>query len=434
MQTAIVLSRHFPDLEQLLTDLPDNRKRPYYEVRELAMAVIAMFLHKRGSRNHADNTAGKINYRKNIESVFKMKLPDLDTANRLMKKLEPKELENIKKKMVAILISRKVLHKFRFFGLYYNVTVDGTGVHSYSYEPYPECPFKTSKKGKKTWTAQVLEAKIVCSNGFSLSIATEWMKNPADKKFDKQDCELKAFIRLAKKIKKFYPRLPVCITADGLYPNNTVFDICENNNWGYIITLKDGNLKTVWEEIEFLSIIKNGCIKSEVAKLEPNMRITEHYGGFKNIEYQKHKLNIVEAVIEKVPLNDTEKEPDKRFVHVTNFDIKKDELKNISYEGRRRWKIENEGFNEQKNTGYNLQHKYSRTSFTATQNYYQCLQIAHIINQLSHKAKNISKLITGNDTQKSYNEMIVAVLTVDELENKTTLLEEILTGNYQLRY
>ena len=196
-----------------------------------------MFLFKRGSRNNADNT-NKISYGKNIQQVFQFRLPDMDTANGLMLHLDIQHLENIKKKIVSILLSRKVLNKFRLFNLYHNVTVDGTGVHSYKYEPYPECPYKTSKNGVKTWTAYVLEAKIVCSNGFSISISTEWVKNPVNEDFDKQDCEQKAFVRLAKKLKKDFPRLPIFITADGLYPNNTVFNICENNNWKYIITLK----------------------------------------------------------------------------------------------------------------------------------------------------------------------------------------------------
>ena len=50
--------------------------------------------------------------------------------------------------------------------------------------------------------------------------------------------------------------------------------------------------------------------------------------------------------------------------------------------GRLRQKIENEGFNTQKNLGYGLKHKYSRTSLRASKNYYQCMQIAHMINQL----------------------------------------------------
>ena len=434
IQAAIVIKRHFPEFMNLLSELSDYRKRPQYEVEELVMAAITMFLFKRGSRNHADNTAGKINYCKNIEAIFKIKLPDLDTADKLMRKLAPQELEIIKKQLVAILISRKVLHKFRIFGLYYNVTVDGTGVHSYDYEPYPECPYKEYKSGKKVWTAYVLEAKIVCANGFSLSITTEWVKNPTDKEFDKQDCELKAFTRLAEKIKKFYPRLPVCITADGLYPNNTVFDICKDYDWKYVITLKEGNLKTVWEEIELLRSIKSGSIKFNIATVTAGISIIEQYTGFQNIDYKKHKLNIVEAVIETVVSKNKQKSESERFVHVTNFNLKQKALKEISSEGRRRWKIENEGFNEQKNTAYNLKHKYSRNSFTATQNYYQCLQIAHLINQLAYKTKKLSQLIKGNDTLKSHEETTVSILLVDDFTQNKEVIENILDNKIQFRY
>jgi len=433
MQTAIVLNRHFPEFEQLLSYLPDSRKRPRYKVQELAMAVIIMFLYKRGSRNNADNTAGKINYKKNIEHIFKMKLPDLDTSNRLMQELAPSELEAIKKEMVSIIIKRKVLNKFRIMNLYYNVAIDGTGVHSYKYEPYPECPYKEYQSGIKVWTAMVLEAKIVSANGFSISIATEWIKNPTDKEFDKQDSELKAFVRLAGKIKKLYPRLPISIAADGLYPNNTVFNICKKNKWKYIITLKDGNLTTVWEEIGFLDRIGDN-IKDQKLKRKPNILIVEEYKGFQNIEYQKHSLNIVDVRIKKTSLKSTEEIPDKRFAHVTNFNLSRQNLHEISYSGRMRWKIENEGFKEQKNTGYNLQHKYSRTSFIATQNYYQCLQIAHIINQLSYKSNTIKKLIKGNDTWTSWEEMVIAILIVDNLGKETNIIQQIINENYQLRY
>jgi hypothetical protein len=53
---------------------------------------------------------------------------------------------------------------------------------------------------------------------------------------------MKAFPRLAEKINKMFPRLPICITADGLYPNQTFFSICKLNQWSFIVTFKDGNL------------------------------------------------------------------------------------------------------------------------------------------------------------------------------------------------
>ncbi len=49
--------------------------------------------------------------------------------------------------------------------------------------------------------------------------------------------------------------------------------------------------------------------------------------------------------------------------------------------GRCRWKIENEGFNIQKNGGFNLEHAYS-TGEKQIKNFYVLLQIAHLILQL----------------------------------------------------
>ena len=52
--------------------------------------------------------------------------------------------------------------------------------------------------------------------------------------------------------------------------------------------------------------------------------------------------------------------------------------------GRLRWKIENEGFNVQKNGGYALEHAYTHHA-TASKVFYYLLQIAHILFQLVEK-------------------------------------------------
>ena len=77
---------------------------------------------------------------------------------------------------------------------------------------------------------------MVLPNGLAISLATEWTVTELGRsiendnlEYDKQDCELKAFDRLSVKLKKSFPRLPMCIVADGLYPNNTVFEICKEN-------------------------------------------------------------------------------------------------------------------------------------------------------------------------------------------------------------
>jgi len=49
--------------------------------------------------------------------------------------------------------------------------------------------------------------------------------------------------------------------------------------------------------------------------------------------------------------------------------------------GRLRWKIENEGFNTQKNSGFALEHAYG-TGPWAIKNFYLLMQLAHLIVQL----------------------------------------------------
>jgi hypothetical protein len=68
---------------------------------------------------------------------------------------------------------------------------------------------------------------LICSNGFSISLGTSFLENPEE--YEKQDCELKAFKRLASQLKKWYPRWERSIAADGLYPNQTFFNICRDN-------------------------------------------------------------------------------------------------------------------------------------------------------------------------------------------------------------
>jgi len=50
--------------------------------------------------------------------------------------------------------------------------------------------------------------------------------------------------------------------------------------------------------------------------------------------------------------------------------------------GGPRWKIENEGFHTQKNLGYNLEQRYNRVNYNTVKNYYKCMQIVHLIEQL----------------------------------------------------
>jgi hypothetical protein len=80
-----------------------------------------------------------------------------------------------------------------------------------------------------------------------------------------------------------------------------------------------------------------------------------------------------------------------RFKWITNLNVKRNTVITVANKGGRlRWKIENEGFNVQKNGGYALEHAYTRNA-TASKVFYYLLQIAHIIAQLIERGSLFRK-------------------------------------------
>ena len=85
----------------------------------------------------------------------------------------------------------------------------------------------------------------------------------------------------------------------------------------------------------------SATIKEQQKKTIKHQWVTE-------INYKGHTLNWIK----------TEGE-NKKHVFVTSLKITKKTANQISFSGRLRWKIENEGFNNQKNSGYELKHTVS---------------------------------------------------------------------------
>ncbi|CAC9510163.1 hypothetical protein [uncultured Gammaproteobacteria bacterium] len=214
------IEHHFPELFLWMEEIEDCRKKKStYAIAELLTACLAMFLFKAESRNGLNNLREDLRFEKNYQRLFKMRLPHMDTVDRVIRLLKIEQLERLKQQMVKVLIRRKVFQKQRYRGQWYCVAIDASGVTSYQEQHCDQCLHKSSKKGCTSWFHNVLEARLVTPNGFSISLLSEWIENPSDKEYDKQDCERKAFTRLAARLKQDFPRLPILILADGLYPN-----------------------------------------------------------------------------------------------------------------------------------------------------------------------------------------------------------------------
>jgi hypothetical protein len=285
------------------------------------------------------------------------------------------------------------------------------------------CLHRTSKTGKVTYFHNVLEAKLVTDNGFSVSVGTEWIENPSGD-YDKQDCELKAFARLAENLNKEYPRLPICIIADGLYPNQTFFDICKKNKWEWIVTFKDGNLPAVWEEVLCLKDITENNTRQRTIHTQ-GKTICQTYTWIGDLDYQGFPVNWSEC-------REQIGEETTKYVYLSSLKADYYNIIELTEAGRMRCNIENEGFDIQKNHGYNLGHQYSRVSMTAAKNYYQCMQIGHMINQLFELSSLFKPLVKGKITVKHlWNYMLGELRHRPDLEDNDGLLSKRIQFRYE---
>jgi len=389
----------------------------------ILMQGIFMFLCQGASRNQMNNQATFGNFLKdNFGRLFPgMEWAHFDTVDEILRSLKMEEVEEVKTRIIKSLITSKRITTM--YG-YYLIAVDATGVTSYDEELCGELLHRKTSGGKTTYLNYMLEAKIVTPEGMSLSIGSEPLSNTQRGYYEKQDCELKAFKRLAARLKKTYPRLPVCLLMDGLYANQPVFTICQSYGWKYLITLKDGCLPHLQQSI---TDSREGDRKRFKRKVVINRGQqqkqygTAEYQWITGLEHKGHPVNWVECLWPGV-VTPGQEIPIRRFTYVTNLSLKanhpypEEALAKMVECGRLRWKIENEGFNNQKNQGYHLQHKYSRGAIRTLHVYYMLLQIAHLFHQLVIHTREVMALL------KTYSKLSLKYLW----RKMCTILEMVL--------
>ena len=91
-----------------------------------------------------------------------------------------------------------------------------------------------------------MEAVLVGPQGIAIPLMTEFCDNragdpPESQQAFKQDSELKAFYRLARRLKAALGKVPLAILADGLYPNGPLFAFLRQMRWDFMIVRQEGN-------------------------------------------------------------------------------------------------------------------------------------------------------------------------------------------------
>lgn len=424
-ELLIIIKQYFPKLTNWIDNLTDKRHQSYvtYDFKICLLTQILAFCSSYQSMNKIGRDFNSDIVINNINNILKtnyIELPHKDTLINVISEIKFEELEKIQTKIIKTLIRSKMLDKYRFNGLFH-IVIDGTGLYSTRVNLGEQAITKVINKDEDNeytlYSYYALEAKLVCGN-MTFSFATEFVENETytDKggntyrKFDKQDCELKAAYRLLNKIKNRFPKLPIIIGGDALYLGKPFLELCDKHHFEYIIRYKETDAPTIKRNFDEIKIVDgNYEYQNEII-----------FGELKNKDF--YTLNVISFNEESID-EETGEFTTTNFSFVTSLPLNSKNKKDIINLGRRRWKIENKGFKEQKSEVLNISHIYTKNC-NGTKNLYLIIQFAHtLLNLLNYG--NI--LIIGlNTTKNEVSALIQKALT-------STILNLNLNRQIQLR-
>ena len=372
-----IQNKFCPELFSMFDRVKDPRNQSYIEYSSRVMlgtmyykSIAGISSMQEMTRTFNDERICRNLYRFMGENA-KDYMPHGVTENEFLERLDPEELEAVQQKNVYSMIRRKTFDNARVLKRW-QIIIDATeldeGYQKKNDHYLSRCYNRGEENEYVKYHRSMLEAKIYFGENVICSIASETIENSAEyiKQSDeavKQDCESKAFVRLAAKIKKKFPRLPIIITADGLYVTKNVLQICKDYHWDYIIRYKEGCAPTIAEE--YRSLPEKETVG---AAIEYQNKIVFNDFDVNLIYYRDRRI-----------VKGDERETE--FAWITSIEITKGNAEKIVRAGRNRWKIENQGFNRQKHWQGNIEHACSFHE-RAQKNHYLMEQIADFIKQL----------------------------------------------------
>ena len=386
---------------------PRNAKTIRHKLTVLLLYGILAFVYHMASRREANRDMTLPMFRENLRLMFPEleSLPHQDTVNRLLARIDINKIEEALLQLIEHFIRGKKFLRY-LISHCYPIAVDGTQkvVRDWCWDE--ECLERQVQckepdgtlSTRPQYYVYVLEANLAFVNGMTIPLMSEFLSyTQGDQQANKQDCELKAFQRLAERLKMRFPRLPVLMLLDGLYPNGPLLDLCRRNRWQYMIVLQDGSLPSVWEEIEGLRKLQRDNFLDRTW-----FNRKQHFWWVNDIEYRYgnngRKRQIVHAVIceeswEEVDPN-TAKVVVKHSKHawLSSEPLSRQNVhERCNLGARHRWGIESNLLVE-KRQGYQYEHCFSY-NWNAMKGYHYLMRLAHLINVLAQHTELLAKLV-----------------------------------------
>ena len=399
---------NLPILLALIGKIKDvrNPKKIKYTIQVLLLyGMISFIFHMTSSRATTREMTGPT-FWANLQALFpefanNPEAPHHCTLTRLLSQIDVSEISNLIVALISKWIKKKKFKRY-LIDKRYLIAIDGTQKMCLDRLWNEECLERTFNKGKENEYTQyfvyTLQATFTLSDGMTIPLMTEFLSySEGDSDMDKQDCESKAFHRLAKSIKEAFPRLKITLLLDGLYPNGPIFEVCRKNNWEFLIVWQDKVLKSVERQFEALteyvpenrrSMICND--RDQDCKWANGMDY--EYGPNKNKSVTIHAVECFEKW-EEIAVDSTEvivKTSKHRWI--SSMPLNKSNLHSLcNLCARARWTVESM-FLVEKHHGYQFEHCFSY-DWNAMKGYHYLMQLAHVFNVMAKCSKTVVESI-----------------------------------------
>ena len=409
-----------PVLLKRLSKIPDLRqpRKVRHKLTVLLIYGILCFAFQMSSRREANRKMTLPQFEANLRLLFPDldQLPHNDTLARLLSRIDVAEIEHAHLDMLEHLIGNKKFKRFLIASCY-PIAIDGSQKFARDELWDEECLQRKvrSKKdedkepnqepapppAKQQYYVSVLESCLAFANGMVIPLLSEVLSfNQGDSEREKQDCEQRAFKRLAQRLKKRFSHLPIMVLLDGLYANGPVIELCRQNNWDFMIVLKDDSLPKVWEEINGLKALQS---ENRLDHKWGNRR--QKFQWVEDIDYDyadpltgKKKTLKLHAVLceecweEIAPGSTEEIVKTARHAWLSDQPLNRNNVhERCNLGARHRWGIE-AGFLVEKHQGYQYEHCFSY-DWQAMRGYHHLMRLGHALNVLARYSYALAKHI-----------------------------------------
>ena len=128
--------------------------------------------------------------------------------------------------------------------------------------------------------------------------------------------------------------------------------ICRKNNWQEIIVIKEGRIQTLFRE----ALLKKDDSPENTLEITIDKKVKQKLSW---VHYLKYGDTYVHVIICEEQKTEKAGTTTKTWVWISSFIPDKHNIRTlVNKGGRQRWKIENQGFKEQKREDYRLEHLY----------------------------------------------------------------------------